>query len=176
VTDTPTVTEWLTAWLAGRRNLRPNTRRLYDAHIRLYLLPHLGHLRLDRLRVTHLDAMFAAIEDHNTLIHTAHASTDPQIRASVKGQRPAEAATQQRIRGTLRKALNDAIRRSLIITNPACHVELAGKRPKPLVWTDERVARWRRTGTVPGGVPPTFRTVDLIRSGSEWRMGNAGTA
>src|SRR2546430_15489653 len=35
VTDTPTVEEWLTAWLAGRRNLRRNTRRLYEAHIRL---------------------------------------------------------------------------------------------------------------------------------------------
>jgi integrase len=153
VTDTPTVGEWLTEWLAGRRNLRRNTRRLYEAHVRLYLVPHLGHIRLDRLRVAHLDAMFTAIEDRNTLIHTARASADEAIRASVKGQRPVGAATQQRVRGVLRKALNDAIRRSLIITNPACHVELAsGKRPKPLVWTEERVTRWQQTGKVPGKV------------------------
>jgi integrase len=153
VTDTPTVEEWLTGWLAGRRNLRRNTRRLYEAHVRLYLIPHLGHVRVDRLRVAHIDAMFTAIEDRNTLIHTFRDSSDETVRASVKGQRPVGAATQQRIRGVLRKALNDAIRRSLITTNPACHVELAsGKRPKPLVWTDERVKRWQQTGKVPGKV------------------------
>lgn len=153
VTDTPTVGEWLTEWLTGRRNLRANTRRLYEAHVRLYLLPHLGHLRLDRLRVAHLDAMFTAIEDRNTFLETSRASTDETMRAAVKGQRTVGAATQQRIRGVLRKALNDAIRRSLITTNPACHVELAsGKRPKPMVWTEERVNRWQQTGVVPGKV------------------------
>ncbi|MGH3761324.1 tyrosine-type recombinase/integrase [Actinophytocola sp.] len=169
VTNTPTVWEWLTEWLAGRRNLRANTRRLYEAHVRLYLHPHLGHLRLDRLRVAHLDAMFAAIEDRNTLIETSRASTDETVRASVKGQRTVSAATQQRIRGVLRKALNDAIRRSLITTNPACHVELAsGKRPKPLVWTDERVKRWQQSGQVPSKVmvwtaEQTGRFLDHIR-------------
>jgi integrase len=97
--------------------------------------------------------MFAAIDDRNTLIHASRASSDETVRVSVKGQRPVGAASQQRIRGVLRKALNDAIRRSLITTNPACHVELpTGKRPKPLVWTDERVTRWRQTEVMPGKV------------------------
>lgn len=153
VTDVPTVGEWLTEWLAGRRTLRRNTYRLYEAHLRLYLFPHLGHVRLDRLRVAHIDAMFTAIDDRNILIENSRASSDATVRASVKGLRPVGAATQQRIRGVLRKALNDAIRRSLITTNPASHVELAsGKRPKPLVWTAERVKRWRETGVVPGKV------------------------
>jgi integrase len=47
-------------------------------------------------------------------------------------------------------ALNSAVRRKRIPQNPAAHVELAvGRRPRPLVWTDERVEHWRRTGERP---------------------------
>ncbi len=63
-------------------------------------------------------------------------------------------ATLHRIRATLRKkALNDAIRQQLIGANPAVHVELpSGRRPKPIVWTDEHVARWAQTGQIPSAV------------------------
>lgn len=59
-------------------------------------------------------------------------------------------ATRQAIRRTLRAALNSAIAQQLITFNPASHVELeSGKRPKPLLWTEERVRRWRETGETP---------------------------
>jgi integrase len=149
----PTVTDWLAQWLAGRRKIRPNTHRSYESHIRLYLTAHLGHHRLDRLRVGHLDAMFDAIDEHNQYIAEARASHDPAVRATVKGQRIVGAASKQRIRATLRAALNEAIRRQLLTTNVAGFVELpAGKRPKPLVWTPERVARWQATGERPSPV------------------------
>jgi integrase len=149
----PTVAQWLAEWLGGRRKIRPNTYRSYDSHIRLYLAPHLGHHRLDRLRVGHLDAMFNAIEDHNQAIVQARASHDPTLRASVNGQRVVGAASKQRIRATLRAALNEAIRRQLITVNVASFVELSsGRRPKALVWTPERVARWRATGERPSPV------------------------
>ncbi len=62
-------------------------------------------------------------------------------------------ATKQRIRATLRTALNGAIRRQLITFNPAKHVELAsGKRPKAVLWTDQHVRRWQETGEKPSGV------------------------
>ena len=62
-------------------------------------------------------------------------------------------ATRQAIRRTLRAALNSAIALQLITFNPASHVELeSGKRPKPLLWTNERVRRWRETGEIPGPV------------------------
>ena len=48
----PTVGEWLEEWLAAKKKLRPGTVRSYGGHIRLYLKPHLGHIPLDRLRVT----------------------------------------------------------------------------------------------------------------------------
>ncbi len=62
--------------------------------------------------------------------------------------RPPTPATLHRIRATLRTALNAAIRDGLIRDNPARLVELpTPRRPQALVWTEHRVAEWRRTGT-----------------------------
>lgn len=62
-------------------------------------------------------------------------------------------ATRQSVRRTLRAALNAAISQQLITFNPASHVELeSGKRPKPLLWTEQRVGRWRVTGEKPSPV------------------------
>ena len=97
-------------------------------------------MRLDKLRVSHLDAMFDAIEERNELITTMRASREAANRDKVKGTRLVSPATMHRIRATLRAALNAAIRQGYIDINPAAHVELPpAVRPKPLVWTDERV-------------------------------------
>nr|WP_326576262.1 site-specific integrase [Actinacidiphila glaucinigra] len=62
-------------------------------------------------------------------------------------------ATQQRIRATLRTALNGAVKRQLITFNPASLVELAsGKRPKAVLWTEQHVQHWRETGDKPSAV------------------------
>ncbi|MEV1078057.1 hypothetical protein AB0I98_07340 [Streptomyces sp. NPDC050211] len=62
-------------------------------------------------------------------------------------------ATKQRIRATLRAALNAAIRKQLITFNPAEWVELeSGKRPKVKLWTVQNVAHWGRTGEKPSPV------------------------
>lgn len=61
----------------------------------------------------------------------------------------------------LRSALNDAVREGLIVTNPAALVKMAGgKRPKALVWTVEREARWRgavAAHIAAGKTPPEAR-------------------
>jgi hypothetical protein len=51
-------------------------------------------------------------------------------------------------------ALNDAIARpELALTfNAAAHVKIAAKRPKPLVWTAERVRQRQQTGIRPSPV------------------------
>ncbi len=145
INATMTVGEWLDDWLAGRRNIRKSTRRSYEAHVRLYLRPHLGHLPIDRLRVVHIAAMFDAIDADNEFIRAARASGDAKQRAAVKGRRIVSPATKQRIRATLRAALNRAIKQEQVITvNHAAFVELeSGKRPKARMWTDEHVAAWR---------------------------------
>ncbi|GAA2456230.1 tyrosine-type recombinase/integrase [Actinomadura vinacea] len=140
-----TVGEYLESWLAGRKNLREGTRRSYANHIDLYLIPHLGQIRLDRLGVRDVDRVFDAIDEHNETITQARQSCDPKLRAKVKGRRVVGSATKQRIRATLRSALNKAIRERLIEVNVAALVELpSGKAPKALVWTDERITQWER--------------------------------
>lgn len=151
--EIPTVEAWLSTWLAGRKKLRMGTRRTYAAHIANHLVPHLGGIRLDKLRASHLNAMVDAIEERNEMIRTALASRDAANRDKVKGMRLILPATLHRIRATLRAALNAAIRQGFIDVNPAKHIELPpANRPKPLVWTDERVEQWRNTGVAPGRI------------------------
>ncbi len=99
--------------------------------------------------------MFTLIDTRNNEITAARASTDQVARDSVKGVRTVGPASQQRILATLRAALNDAIRkhRRLIDHNPAEHVDLpSGASPKPRLWTDTAVNRWRKSGARPSAV------------------------
>jgi integrase len=173
-----TVGEWLDRWMADKKT-RPTTNNGYASHIRVHLKPGIGHYRLDRLTVGHVQDMFNAIDDRNDLIRAENEARREQVarckrgkpgapKASERAQLAAERAklaemppfrrvtgpaTKQAIRRTLRTALNRAIGRQLITFNPASHVELApAARPKGLLWTDERVARWRETGEKPSPV------------------------
>jgi integrase len=151
----PTTTgEYLTAWLAGRRGLAEKTLRGYQDHIRLYLIPHLGSVPIQDLSTRHIEAMYAALEQRNAEIRAGRASTDAVVRARYRGVRPMGAASLQRLRATLRKALNDAVHKATLRdTNPAVGLELAsGKRPKARVWTAGAVARWQATGERPSPV------------------------
>jgi integrase len=128
-----TVGDWLAHWLASRTSPASSTVRGYTAHVRLYLAPYLGRVMLADLSVGQVQAMFTAvIRQHQAL------------------GAPVSAATLHRIRATLRAALNAAIRRGLISDNPATRVELPGaRRPRAVVWTQNRIEHWRRTGERP---------------------------
>jgi len=137
-----TVGQWLDEWLAAKKNLRAGTARSYEAHVRLYYRPHIGHIRLNRLRVADVASMFDAIDERNDAIAQARASGDPAQLATVKGRWLVGAATKQRIRATLRSALGTYMKQhpGMLNVNVAALVALpSGKRPRPLVWTGERV-------------------------------------
>ncbi|MFF8910207.1 site-specific integrase [Streptomyces olivaceoviridis] len=173
-----TVAEWLDRWMAGKKT-RTTTNAGYRSHIKVHLKPHIGHYRLDRLTVGHVQIMFDAIADQADLIRAENeARREQKLRAKWHrpGRPPAKererlAAERERlaamkpyrkvtgpptrhaIRRTLRAALNKAIGEQLITFNAAAHVELGSSaRPKGLLWTAERVARWRETGVVPSPV------------------------
>ncbi|MEU6098017.1 tyrosine-type recombinase/integrase [Streptomyces sp. NPDC047079] len=173
-----TVAEWLDTWIASKRT-KATTTDSYASHIRVHLKPGLGHLRLDKLTVAHVQEFFDAIDDTNeTVTAENQARREQEARAKWgRNSRPPAAesarlavereklaamppyrlitgpATKQRIRATLRTALNAAIRRQLITFNPAQWVELdSGKRPKAVLWTEQHVAHWRKTGDKPSAV------------------------
>ncbi|AVH96763.1 site-specific integrase [Streptomyces sp. WAC00288] len=171
-----TVAEWLDRWLAGKRIRKSGISR-YETDVRVHLKPHIGHRRLDRLRVSHLSDMFTAITDANAEIleqnAQRHSAVDELATVPWKGvanrarrkamkaaidamppfRRVTGPATRQHIKATLRAALNDAVGQQIITFNPAAHVEIDPvRKPKALVWTDERVTKWEQTGEKPSPV------------------------
>ncbi|MFF0136734.1 tyrosine-type recombinase/integrase [Streptomyces sp. NPDC005227] len=173
-----TISDWLDQVMATKAT-RVTTNHGYESHIRVHLKPAIGHLRLDRLGVGHLEDMFAAIEDRNDLIRAENAARREQVERCKRGKpgapkaaeraqlakeraklaemppfrRITGPATKQAIRRTLRMVLNKAMSKQLITFNAAAHVELAAaSRPKGKLWTEERVERWRETGVKPGPV------------------------
>jgi integrase len=151
----PTVAAWLEEWLAAKVDLAAGTRRSYLGHVTNHLVPVIGHIRLDRLRVGHVQAVFDAIEERNDHIRRCRDSDDSEVRASVRGMRLISVATRHRIRATLRSALNEAISRPdlPIQVNAASHVKLPScPRVRPVVWTPDRVQQYRATGEVPSAV------------------------
>ncbi|MEV7551976.1 tyrosine-type recombinase/integrase [Amycolatopsis sp. NPDC089917] len=154
VLEHPYMDDVFTAFLAlKKKNRSRNTYRSYESHVRLYLGPHLGHIRRDKLGVPHLESMFDAIVEHNDRIAEYRNSGDPQKIAAVKWQRPVGPTSIRRIRETLRAVLSPAVKQGLLTVNVASLVELPpAKRPTPKVWTAERVLRWKLTGEIPSPV------------------------
>ncbi|MFM9672752.1 site-specific integrase [Streptomyces galilaeus] len=180
LTATMTVGDLLDEWLDAKRKARKKTTlNGYESHVRAHLRPALADHRLDRLGVGHVQQMFDTIDDANETIaaeNQARREQEARSRWAKGGRPPAKErerlaaeraklaemppyrritgpASKQSIRRTLRTALNFAIGREYITFNPASFVELApAKRPPGLLWTDERVARWRETGERPSSV------------------------
>jgi len=169
------VAQYLREWIEGKNDLKPNTRRSYRQQIEQYLIPALGHHRLDRLRAAHLQAALdqiaqdaAVIAAENTarraVADAAKRAWHAWDRAAAQAARtklaemppfrsPAGPATIQRIRACLRSALTDAAKQQLVTVNVAKLVNLpTARRPKPKIWTPARVAAWRKTGEIPNTV------------------------
>ncbi|ASU59866.1 site-specific integrase [Nocardiopsis dassonvillei] len=140
-TEPPTLAAWLGEWLAGKADLAAGTRASYAGHIRTYLSPYLGRLRVDKLQARHVETMFNLIEETNAHILECRESDDLQVRASVRGRRVISLSTKHRIRATLRSALSEAVRRPdlPVSVNIASHVRLPScPRKRPLVWNPEQ--------------------------------------
>jgi integrase len=175
--DKGTLGDWLEVWLEQRRaKLRQGKGRRatlvsYESHVRLYLKPKIGHLRRDRVTVGDLIELFNSIEDDNeairanntdrrALVVEAEATSDRKKRRAIQERvdalppfrRPVELTSQARILATLRVSLNDAITQQRLTFNPAAHYSVGARKPRPIIWTPERVARWRETGQRPGPV------------------------
>lgn len=172
----PTMQQFLRDWITARHGkIAPATHRSYTQQIENYLIPTLGHHRIDRLRVRHVQAAFDQINEdsrqtaaNNAARHqmreTARrawrehdAATARAARAALKTmppfKRPISPATIHSIRACLRAALASAQAQELITINVAKHAELPSRRRfRPVIWTEERVAHWQRTGKIPAPV------------------------
>jgi len=147
-----TVGEYLDVWLAGKGRLRASTVRSYREHLDLYLQPGLGHIRLTDLNEVDIERLYIAMRELGKPEATPSLLLDRLLSARnpVAKARPLSPARIRRVHATLMSALGSAFKRKRIAHNPAMHVELAsGRRPRAVVWTEDRVAAWLRTGVRP---------------------------
>ena len=113
---------FLTAWLEGKRKIRPSTRASYVEHVTLWSRL-LGHVPLEQLRHEHIDAAVSRV----------FAESAKRRRAG-----PVKPSTVERQLATLRSALGSAVKSRRLTHNPAAHVELPEyRRPDVAPWTPE---------------------------------------
>lgn len=120
-----TVAAFLASWIDAKAasGLRPTTERAYRQHIRDYLTPRLGHLRLRDLRPLHVEGALAQILADN--------------------ERAVSGATVRRIHATLRSALTDAKRKHLVSINAAKDIALPrAERPKVRPWEPAELGKF----------------------------------
>jgi integrase len=111
------VTTFLEEWLVKKvtNGLRPTTEAAYRQHIRQFIVPVIGQLRLRDVAPSH-------VEEVLRFVGTA-------------GGRARGPASVRRIHATLRSALGTAKRRRLIPFNPAAEIDLPPvQRPKVRPW------------------------------------------
>jgi integrase len=96
------VGEFLDQWLSEvvQPNVRPWTYKGYEVHVRLHLKPAIGHIPLNKLAPLHVQQVLNA-----------------------KKSEGLSAKSIRYIRGTLRTALNQAVRWELLSRNPAALVD-----------------------------------------------------
>ena len=153
------ISENFDRWCETKRNISPATRQANTEVGKLYIKPGLGHLRLEDLRSQQLEDLHTAIrrigrpslEDDgiSEILRRLLAARSNRIQS----HRRISGARLRRIHDVVRAYLTHRARQEVIPRNPANHIELpAGRRPEGLVWTDERVERWLRTGRRPSKV------------------------
>jgi integrase len=134
-----TVKAYLERWINGHSvELKPSTAKSYRDKIRVYLIPAIGHERVQALSPSHLSGVFREMQKHGG----AH--------GKAVSPRTVEFA-----RAVLRRAMNDAVVDRLIEVNPVVGSKTPKKDGKPqhVTWTGEQVQRFleatARTRLVP---------------------------
>ena len=101
-------------WLPSKRlTLRPTTWDSYRRNVDLHVLPHLGRVPLRHLRPDHLERLYS------NLVTTGRIGRPGGL----------DNKTVLEIHMVLRRALDDAVRRGMLLTNPAAVAHAPKRRP-----------------------------------------------
>ena len=99
-TSDMTIEKFLSEWVENLESVRFNTRNSYEDNIRLHINPHIGKIRLQKLRSLDIQRLLSTIKE--------------------KGLSP---RTCQYVFAILRKALNQAVKWNMINFNPSDGVD-----------------------------------------------------
>ncbi|HTT53851.1 MAG TPA: site-specific integrase [Streptosporangiaceae bacterium] len=133
-------------WLAGKRKLRPSSRRRLEQIGAQWLLPVLADVQLERLNAAHCSMVFDRVEQINDEIGLAAAEgRAPVLPDDVRTRpQPVGVASQHRIYAALREVLNYLWKqRHVIQFNAVYAVELEPEEtPEGQRWTAGEAARF----------------------------------
>lgn len=121
-----TVAQYLTVWLSGMRGeYAPGTHDAAQLHVDSYIVPHIGHVALQRLTTPIVKAMYAELAESGR----------------IRGGGPLAAKTVHNIHRTLSRALNDAVAEQppRIPANPAARAHKMPPSPEQATWTAEQL-------------------------------------
>jgi hypothetical protein len=149
VTKVPTVGQFLHRWLEDTvaPNLAPLTYATYKSHVKNYIEPGIGAMRLNRLRVADVQAWLNRLATQCQCCpqrKDARRARHGTARCCAVGQcchRVASPRTVKDIRTVLRSGLNRAVRQELLDRNVAQLVQIPKQR-KLVAWTSEEARRF----------------------------------
>jgi len=141
---TLTFGEYLDRWLASKVRLKKSTLRSYATHVRLYLKPGLGHVRMPDLRDHHFEVLYAAMRRIGRMGEGERPSLMLSRLLSARSdkpaaQRPLSPARMRRVHATVMSALNAAVKKG---ESPSTLPSMSSSPP------DAHRAPWR--GPTPG--------------------------
>lgn len=128
-----TLEDYSVAWLEGlsTQGRKPSTIQGYRTNLRNYILPNLGTSRLQDLRATDLDRLYAKLLKSGGLRGT-----------------PVSMSTVHHVHVQLGKMLNDAERKGLVVRNVARHADAPSQAssrnaaPEMTIWTPIELQRF----------------------------------
>jgi integrase len=157
-TRVPTLGDWLATWLAEEvtPNLAPSTAVNYAMFVRLYIVPVLGAVRLDRLSVQDVQRWLNALREQCQCCAQGKDAGRPDAkqRCCALGECCEDVLSPRSVsdvRAALRSALASAITRELISRNPAALVKLrTPRRRRRKAWTSEQARRFLESARAAG--------------------------
>lgn len=151
-TRVPTLSEHLHYWLSDivRPNLAPLTYQTYETIVRLYIKPHLGAKRLDRLQQRDVQSWINTVartcqccfqkkDERRPVIKQRCCSLGNCCRTTVSSR------TLSDIRGCLRSALGQAVTEELVTRNVAAAIKLPKVRSRSnrrKAWTTDEARQF----------------------------------
>ncbi len=119
--DSMTLEEWLEIWTgAYLSDVKPSTAELYEKYLQVYVIPHIGKMKLSELDGICVQRFY------NVLLHPKTDTEDPEARPV----RPISPKTVRNIHGVLHKALDMAVELKRLKENPtnSCKLPKAKER------------------------------------------------
>ena len=148
--DVPKLGDFLSYWLKEivQPNLAPKTYQTYELFVRLHIVPHLGHKRIDQLQVKDIRQW---INKLTSICQCCVQGKDaarplPKRRCCAISKCCHETLSPQSrkdARATLRAALTCAVEEEIIARNPVAVIRLpAPRKSKRRVWTVDEARRF----------------------------------